>query len=268
MIKHMRKFLLSSLFLIGICELSAQHFEMGINLGGANYFGDIAPTPLIGETNMAYGAFVRMNLSSSFAINTLITKGTISGDDKNSTATRVRNINFSTPITEYATWLEFNFFKFGVDITDKKHSPYVFLGIALTQFDPTTLFDGKVIKLSNIRTEDVAYKTTAISIPFGMGYKWQFQKHLALDFALGFRWAGSDYLDDVSTVYPDYEDVQRRKGALAAELSDPSRTQNRGVPISDKGYRRGNPDFTDWYMFGTIGISYRFYKNVRCRRFY
>jgi hypothetical protein len=264
----MRKFLFA-LLLLSLTQYSkSQHFEMGVNLGLANYFGDIAPSPVLSESHMAYGAFARINLSSSFAFNTLITTGTISGDDKNSDATRVRNINFNTPITEYAAWVEFNFFKFGVDVTDKRHSPYVFLGLALTQFDPATRFDGKNIKLRNIRTEDVSYESSTVSIPFGIGYKWQFHKHFAMDWALGFRRSNSDYLDDVSTVYPDFQDVLKRKGALAAELSDPSRPLNGGLPLSDKGYRRGNPDYTDWYIFSTVSLSYRFYKNVRCRRFY
>lgn len=247
----------------------AQHFEIGAMAGGSNYFGDLAASPVLTETKPAYGVFARVNMSSSFAITASLTNATISGDDKNFAHNAIRNINFNTPIFEYAGWVEFNFFKFGVDVQDKRYTPYVFLGAAITQYDPSAVAStGQTVKLRNLRTEDIQYGTYTVSIPWGVGFKWQFHKHFAMDWNLGFRYSMSDYLDDVSTVYPDFRDMQKRKGDLAAELSDPSRAANFGLPLNQKGYRRGNADYSDWYIVSTVSLSYRFYKHLKCRRFY
>ncbi len=253
--------------LIGKLSYS-QHFEPGLLLGASNYYGDLAPNPVLSETHAAFGGFARLNMSSSFAITFNLISTTISGDDKNFEANKVRNLNFKTSLTEFSGVVEFNFFKFGVDVNDKRHTPYVFLGLSFTQFNPTANYVGQTVQLRNIRTEETQYSLFAVTIPMGIGYKWQFDKHFALNWNLGFRRSYSDYLDDVSTVYPDsYENIQSKKGSMVAVATDPSGLET-GLPLSEKGYQRGNADFTDWYIVSTVSISYRFYKRLKCRRFY
>lgn len=246
----------------------SQHLEIGIMAGAANYWGDLAPELVMKENHLAYGAFARVNLSSSFAFTAGLTKATVSGNDKNFEVNKIRNLNFITPLTEYSAIVEFNFFRFGVDVLDKKFSPYVFLGIAFTQFDPQADVKGNKVQLRNIQTENVAYKSTVTGIPFGMGFKWQFHRHLACEWNVNFRRFNSDYLDDVSTVYPDYNQTLLRKGVVGAYLADPSTATNNNVPLFQQGDRRGNADYTDWYVTSTVSISYRFYKRTKCRRFY
>jgi hypothetical protein len=36
-------------------SMLAQELEFGINLGGANYWGDLAPSPVMSETKLAHG---------------------------------------------------------------------------------------------------------------------------------------------------------------------------------------------------------------------
>jgi hypothetical protein len=256
-----------------ICCIStparAQHFEMGVMLGGSNYWGDLAASPVIGETNAAFGGFARINLSSSFAFTANLINARISGNDNNFDHQRIRNLNFTTDLTEFSGIVEFNFKKFGVDVNEKRHTPYVFLGLAFTQYIPTATYNNNRIELRNIRTEEVQYGLFTVAIPMGIGYKWQFAKHAALNWNIGFRRSYSDYLDDVSGVYPDnFAEIQRKKGFNIATATDPSAANNRGIPISERGYRRGNPDFTDWYVVSTVSISWRFYKKLKCRRFY
>lgn len=263
----MKSFRIILLLLLPFRSFS-QHLELGLAVGGANYWGDLAPSIVAGETHLAYGGFARINLSSSFAFTAAINNLTVSGDDKNFDFNQPRNLNFTTPITEYSGTIEFNFFKFGVDVLDKKFSPYVFWGIAFAQFDPQGEIKGRMIQLRNIRTENQAYKSTITSMPFGMGFKWQFHRHLACDINLNMRRFFSDYLDDVSTVYPDYNTTLLQKGSVGAYLTDPSSGVNNSVPLYSAGDRRGNADYNDWYFTGTVSISYRFYKRSKCRRFY
>ena len=249
-------------------SLFAQHLEVGMNMGAANYWGDIAPTIVLKETHFAYGFFARINLSSSFAFTGAINNMTVSGNDKNFEYNKIRNINFSSDITEYSGTLEFNFMKFGVDVLDKKFSPYVFVGLAFTEFDPITKIGSTTVHLRNIQTENKSYGTTVLSMPFGMGVKWQFHRHFAAEANVNFRRVTSDYFDDVSSVYPDYTATVAKKGVVGATATDPSSQLNSGNPVFKGGQRRGNSDYTDWYVTSTVSVSYRFYKRTKCRRFY
>lgn len=239
-----------------------------MNLGAANYWGDIAPSIVMKETHVAYGFFARINLSSSFAFTGAINNMSVSGNDKNFEYNKLRNINFNTDITEYSGTLEFNFRKFGVDVLDKKFSPYVFIGLAFTQFDPTANNGGIVVHLRNIQTENKSYGSTVTSLPWGMGFKWQFHRHFAAEANVNFRRVFSDYLDDVSTVYTDYTTNVAKKGIVGATAADPSTHINSGNPLFSVGQRRGNSDYNDWYVTSTVSVSYRFYKRTKCRRFY
>lgn len=264
-----------NIYVIAICLLLfssktfAQHFELGAMVGASNYFGDLAPTPVAKETHAAYGAFARLNLSGSFAFTGSITNATISGDDKNFDYNRIRNLNFNTTLTEYAGIIEFNYFKFGVDVNEKRFSPYIYLGLALTEYNPSATYYRTTTQLRNIRTEEVQYGLFSVVVPFGIGLKWQFQKHIAMNWNFGFRRSYSDYLDDVSKTYPgSWDEINTLKKGNVATATDPSAEANGGIPISQKGYRRGNSDFTDWYMITQVSLSYRFYKRMKCRRFY
>lgn len=264
-----KSYLLALVTFFASLSARAQHFEMGAMLGGSNYWGDLAAAPVIGETHAAYGGFARLNLSSSFAFTLNLINATISGDDNNFDHQRVRNLNFKTELTEFSGIVEFNFKKFGVDVNEKRHSPYVFLGLAFTQYNPTATYNNNTIELRNVRTEEVQYGLFTVAVPMGIGYKWQFAKHAALNWNIGFRRSYSDYLDDVSTVYPDnFAEIQRVKGFNIATATDPSAANNAGIPISQLDNRRGNADFTDWYVVSTVSLSWRFYKKLKCRRFY
>lgn len=255
-----------SLFIIPF-SVNAQELEAGIVVGGANYFGDLAPRPVLGETNLAYGVFGRLNFSSSFAFTATIMQATVSGNDKNFAFNNDRNLNFHTDILEYAALVEFNFFKYGMRPVDKKFSPFVFLGISIFEYNPQTSYLGNTIDLRNIQTEDVSYGTISYGIPFGMGIKYQFKHNYALEATFGLRKTFTDYLDDVSSVYPDLDKELLNKGVLAAQLSDRSQELHDGVFQNKLGYRRGNSDFNDWYMFFTLTVAYRFNKVTRCGRF-
>jgi hypothetical protein len=250
-------------------DAKSQHFEIGAMMGVSNYWGDLAPYPVLTETHPAFGGFARVNMSSSFAFTFNLIRATISGDDNNFEDQKIRNLNFTSPLTEFSSIVEFNFMKFGVDVNEKRQTPYVYIGLSLTQYDPSATYGNVTTQLRNVRTEEVQYGLFAVTVPMGFGYKWQFDNHIALNWNIGFRRSYSDYLDDVSTVYPDnFDNIRTRKGANLATVTDPSARNNLGIPISEKGYRRGNADFTDWYVISTVSLSYRFYKKLKCRRFY
>jgi len=82
---------------------------------------------------------------------------------------------------------------------------------------------------------------------------------------MGFRYTGSDYLDDASDAYPteQWEELSE----LGQKLSDRSGEVGEDPMHSERGYTpyenynitiRGNPDANDAYFLGNIKIAYYF----------
>lgn len=249
-------------------KLVAQKVELGISVGAANYVGDIAPSMVILETKPVIGFFGRYLLSSTFALNTGINFTQITGSDANFEFNKPRNLSFKTNIVEYATHLEFNYFKYGKGILDKKFTSYLFLGLGFINFNPQAQYNGQWYNLRPFNTEGSNYSNFAMIIPFGLGVKWRINKHFAFESSIGFRRTNTDYLDDVSKTYIDIETQEKQKGKLAAILADRSAELNNGKPSFRQGVRRGNADFNDWYVIGNISLTYRIFGRQKCARFY
>ena len=267
LIKSLPHFVSTFCLVITFQYCLAQSVELGVSVGAANYFGDLAPTPVISETKGAAGVFGRINLSSSWAWTNSIMYAQVSGNDNNFDFNAARNLNFKTDIYEYSSVIEFNYLKYGVGVLDKRFTSYLFTGISIFGFNPLGYYKGQWYNLKDFQTEGVNYQTTAFAIPFGIGVKWILNKNFNFEGQFGFRKTFTDYLDDVSTTYPDIT-TKLKGSAIAATLSDPSILLTDGTFINKKGYKRGNSDISDWYMIGQISLSYRIYSKVKCARFY
>ena len=72
------------------------------------------------------------------------------------------------------------------------------------------------------------------------------------------RFTNTDYLDDVSTTYPDMPTLFANSGPVAVALSDRSYSRadtSNHVPVFQK--QRGNSKDKDWYIFAGITIYVR-----------
>ena len=108
----------------------AQKTELGFQVGASTYYGDLAPSISMSETHPAFGAFVRRNLSNTWAIKTELNRYTVSGNDNNFSYNAPRNLSFQSHINEAAMVVEFNYLKYGPYVLDKKYTSYVYLGVA------------------------------------------------------------------------------------------------------------------------------------------
>ncbi len=278
----MKKYLL--ILLIALAPLFSQaqlSLEIGGLIGGSNYEGDLAYVGFVPqETQLGGGGMVRLNFNKFLTARIHYMAMKISGKDSNSPDSRQdrvrRNLSFETPVREFAFIPEW--YILGIDpYEDKRFSPYVFAGIAMFNFNPTTNFQNQTIELQPLGTEGqgmpnfpAPYELREISIPFGGGIKFALSDNWFIGAEFGWRKTFTDYLDDVSTNYvPDYNQLLEANGELAAELS--SRTWeyqnilcdcNDNLPESSyedntRGIR-GDPEDLDWYMLGGITITYRF----------
>jgi len=138
-------------------------------------------------------------------------------------------------------------------------SPYVFGGVAVFRFDPQAQLDQEWVRLQPLGTEgqylDEAgtpepYRLTQMSIPFGGGIEVRVSRYVGVQWEVGYRTTFTDYLDDVSTVYPDPIALYEHGGSALAQLSD------RSGGYFDPGTRRGNPGAKDSYFFSNVMITY------------
>ena len=262
------KSLSSALFFFISISTFAQKVEFGIHAGLANYTGDVAQHMILSETKIAGGIFARLNFNNTWAITAIGTQLRVSGSDENFSYNKARNIKFRTDVTELAGLVEFNYFKYGTGVRDKRFTPYVYWGLGAAFFNPQGFYQNEWYDLQQYQTEGKAYNGIALVMPMGIGIKWMPNKKMSLEGSLGFRKTYTDYLDDVSNTYIDPSKQLNEKGIIGAALADPSYNLNEGAFINKAGYQRGNPDFNDFYFVTNISVTYRIFTRIKCARFY
>lgn len=253
----MRRTLFLFLSIFGLwSDVSAQSWEIGGFAGSSGYMGDINPADPLKFTDLAFGAQLKRNIDPywSFKLNAM--HGKIRADDAASASEyqRQRNLNFYSGITEAGLQVEFNFFNYIPGVSKKKYTPYLFTGVAGVMFNPKTMYNGAEYQLADYDTEGVDYKTYAVAVPYGAGIKYNLTGSWNLIGEIGYRTAFTDYLDDLSSIYPDKNMLMNND---ARALSDRS-GENTGIYYGAAGTQRGDFRKRDTYMFAGISLTYTF----------
>ena len=237
----------------------AQKNEFGVFIGSSGYFGDVGhekAESTIFHQSPAFGVVYKLNTHDYLSFRSSIQTGTVKADDNWATNPSIinRNLKFQSTIIDFNLGFEFNFFKFNIRKNKTIYSPYIFAGISGFIFNPKVL--GTNIELQPLGTEGQGsnapnttekYSRTALSIPFGLGYKMNISKKMAISIEWTWRAAQTDYLDDVSTQYVDEKYLSQD----AIVWANPSQVT---IP---PGKSRGNQNNNDWYNFTGITFSYK-----------
>lgn len=236
-------------------------WELGGTIGAAGYMGDLNQYNPIQLSGISASVFAKRNFNGLFGVRFNYNYGQIKADDAKSDyqQNRNRNINFKTNLNELGALLDFNLFEFTAGAGGKKFTPYLFTGAAAVFFNPSATYNDTKYQLNGFRTEgqDKAYKKFALSIPYGIGIKYNYRDAWSLFSEIGYRTAFTDYLDDVSGEYPTSSSVALT-GSIPVNLSDPSLNQ-----IGLAGTQRGDFRKRDTYLFVSVGISFTFV-NSKC----
>jgi hypothetical protein len=126
------------------------------------------------------------------------------------------------------------------------HSPYVLAGVGLTHMSPRARYQGKSYDLASLHTEGVDYNRLPLIIRYGVGLPIYSHDRWKLHAEGTYTHVLSDYLDDLSTVYPDFSQMS----PLAAALSD--RRSEIGLPPNRPGAQRGNSGKNDGYFIISV----------------
>ena len=271
---YVRVFILSFLVYHTMTPLKSQYFSMGIKGGAVLYDGDLNTNLFITNltnTRLAYTAFVKYNFKKYFGLQVNLMRGQLYGDDSKSLLAWqiTRNLDFHSPITEATFLLEIHLSQFiKKSYRVRRFNPYSFIGFGMFHFDPKTTYQGAEIDLQSLGTEGQGipgypdkYDKSSYSIPFGLGFKYPLSKNIFIGMELSTRWTLTDYIDDISQFYLDYEFLKMHNGQLSADLSNRSGELEGRNRKDLTGINRGN-NSNDSFYTAMINLSFRFSQDI------
>lgn len=226
-----------------------EQFFFSFGMGSAGYYGDLQDEFILPSfsftTDVSYRTSPYMRLRGSLSWFLL------NASDKNSPEEdfQIRNLSFQSNNFELSANIEFQLVPQYSYRHRERVQPFISLGIGLVNVNPTTRYKGKKYRLRELKTEGVRYGAVAIAIPLGLGVRLKMNRHISIVADFGYRITNSDYLDDVSTDYPDLLSLP----TITSALSD--RRQEMGLPPAKKGGQRGNPERNDGYFLLSFRIE-------------
>lgn len=137
------------------------------------------------------------------------------------------------------------------DQRDRRVNPYLFAGLGLTYLNTLTRFQGHWITLPPLLTENVVYNRYPALLKLAIGHSVLVRFRYRLAVELGYTKVFSDYLDDVSTIYPDISKLK----PLGQALSDRRYALGLGLPAAQPGDQRGNPTKGDGYFSLSLRLT-------------
>jgi len=248
-------------------------WDFGFNVGVSNYLGDIGGKEKtrrdfvadmkLAKTRWNVGGFARYKWRPRISLKLALDYLRLEGDDKLSTnpGRRARNLNFRNDMFDLGLTAEWFFYE-NNDLGNTYRyrngfRSYIFFGVGGYYSNPKGYNNGSWIKLRQLETENVAYKSIGVNIPVGVGFYFTLEKKHRIGYELNWRTTFTDYIDDISGNYPD----QAPSNALSSQMS--YRTQELGPNYPDDahyshgwGEKRGDKSHKDAYLTMSLSYSY------------
>jgi len=279
MLRAVQIFLATALLLTNLPSRAQYALDFGFSAGVANYLGEIGGGPgpardwildmKLDQSRWNPGVFLRYRVDYNLGLNLSLNYARLQGADSLTLNPNryTRNLSFTNDIFELAATGEYYFYsqpdvgRTGRYLLDFK--AYFFGGIAGFYNNPKAQLNGTWYALRPLKTEGQTkpYSQIQAAIPMGFGFMYTFSRLHRFGWTIGYRLAFTDYIDDVSTLYPD-----------AALLTTPEAQQlsNRTPEVAStplaadlaqffvKGAIRGNPKTNDSYLMTSFNYSYVF----------
>jgi hypothetical protein len=273
------KAIIIALFLFsGTLSLRAQYaWDLGVSAGFANYLGEIGGGPglardwildmQLDQTRWNPGVFVRYRLDYNLALNFSFEYARLQGADSLTENPNrfTRNLHFRNDIFEFATTLEYYFYnqpdvgRTGRYLLDFK--AYAWAGFGVFYNNPQAQLNGEWYALQPLNTEglETPYSRLQPVIPVGFGVFYTFSRIHRFGMKVGWRYSFTDYIDDVSTLYPDPTELGSPEAiALSNRTSEVANhpLAQELSPFYTTGGVRGNPEANDSYLLLSFNYSY------------
>jgi len=262
-----RQAIISLLLIVGTAAgLVAQRgYEAGLRTGFVTYFGDLNTEYSFSDMGLTFGVVGRRNVNERISFTIGLDYGRIGASDSrsNNFFQRTRNLSFKSHVYDVNVCMEFNFFPYIHGSESNYYTPYIFGGFSVMKYNPTAELNGERYSLRDLGTEGQQngqeYGLVSGSFLFGAGFKWDINRDWSLNASISGRNIFTDYIDDVSTEYPDFLSLDARRGPVAVALS------NRALDpeYARAGMQRGNGKNNDLIYFFNIGIM-RYFGELAC----
>jgi hypothetical protein len=276
-----RSFIILIFLVTSIYTAKGQSYEIGVCGGVSFYMGDLNPKSVFNGSRPAGGILFRYNINPRLSFKATALFGSLEASDAK-TGDLARNLSFRSPISEISAQIELNFLKLYNEKGLNPFSPYIFVGISVFSFNPQAKYNDTWYDLQPLGTEgqelyqtdiDIfttydakRYSLTGISIPFGIGLRYNFLKYYSVGLEWGFRKTFTDYIDDVSSNYVSRDLFLSSRSQLVADLADRTTVMKNDMPDYHKaGSARGNNKNTkDWYSFAVLNFTFRLNNVATC----
>lgn len=235
--------------------------QLLIGAGTSTFLGELGGKPTLGSDDFsdidfptiryAISAGLRIPMGRTFALRGMFSYARLAGSDQYTInrERRGRNLSFASPLTEGSLSLE-------VSLGQTKRL-YAYGGVGMAFFNPYTELNGTKYYLQPLGTEgqnfdpnNPPYSLSATMFPFGIGYHIPVGRGM-ISLELAMRKSTTDYIDDVSTVYADPNQIRTNapagQGQVAVDLADRNVSDIPG--FSNPGSPRGDPTDMDNYFF-------------------
>lgn len=214
--------------------------EIGVFGGASYYIGDLNPRRHFIPSHPAFGAFFRYTTNYRYAFRVGANYGVVSASDAASKEPDQleRNLNFRSKIYDAHAIAEFNFLDYRIGNDKHYFTLFLFAGLGACYMNPEVSRNGNYVYVQGQKTEGQkkSYSKIQMTLPFGIGFKWNVSSNCGLGFEWGPRKMFTDYLDDVSGSYYTTSDSN---------------------PLAIPGTMRGNPRTKDWYFFYGFTFNYK-----------
>lgn len=228
---------------------SLKSLSVGLQYGGSSYFGDLSTTyESYKNIHNTIGITTKFKFNDYFFTNLDVNYYRIQAQDH----IIKRNLSFRSDNFEVVNLYNFEFLNYNAFRMIKREelpiSLHLFVGFGFTTNNPNTFYDGRWVNLRPLRTENFNYSPISFILPIGMGMSYEITKDFTLSLNSSYRFASTDYLDDVSGVY--VEPTQ-----LPSDLSRD--LMHRGSVWYGPKSKRGNPNQKDGYLISNIKLEYK-----------
>ncbi|MBL4653288.1 MAG: hypothetical protein JKY53_10560 [Flavobacteriales bacterium] len=241
---------------------------------GSDFIYDLELTKTKYSLSFAYRYFIKKNI----AVRTSLFYAMVSGDDAltDDVARHNRNLNFKSPIVELSFVGEYHLINESAGHRYKLKGArghkgtaigmYTFVGLGLFYFDPRAL-DGTRLKPLHTEGQGLEggpkqYSSINLAFPVGLGFRYSINTQWRISLQGGYRFTTTDYLDDVSTVGYNPDELEIAYGPQSPTYA------NRGLTKGwwGEGQQRGDPTDRDGYMFLQLQINYKILKRRKYGR--
>lgn len=236
-----------------------RYFSVNVGTGSATYFGDVTTKFQTAPSAINLGLEARLLTHISARIEG--TRYTLKGDDSwadEGSFEKQRNHSFESKNWEGNFQILYYLRPYKGDYYSRWNwDYYIGTGVGITSYFPYKELRGETYYLKRIDTEpDQKYGYTSLAVPLTAGFKFKVNDFTNLNFELGYRFTNTDYLDDVSGVYP----IVDEDNTTLQDLTNPKDL----IPLQNQeaydqlisGAPRGNSRKTDGYLFAMIKVEF------------